>query len=282
MKVLDLFSGIGGFSLGLERAQMETVAFCESDPYCQKVLKKHWPHTPIFDDVKKLRKKDLPDDIDLICGGFPCTNISVAGKKEGIDGSQSGLWKEFYRLIKEIYPRWVIIENVANLRSLGLARVIKDLWKIGYECEWHIISARSVGACHLRERVWIIAYVTNTASEGLERSDEHPGRRKAISKKGKSESESVCFDREDKPTDANVPRLWKSFATEKEKSEWWTEATASFSDWRETESEFCRVDDGLPHRLDKDRKSRIMALGNSVVPFIPELIGELIMRYEND
>jgi len=242
MKVLDLFSGIGGFSLGLERAQMETVAFCESDPYCQKVLKKHWPHTPIFDDVKKLRKKDLPDDIDLICGGFPCTNISVAGKKEGIDGSQSGLWKEFYRLIKEIYPRWVIIENVANLRSLGLARVIKDLWKIGYECEWHIISARSVGACHLRERVWIIAYVTNT----------------------------------------NMPRLWKPFATEKEKSEWWTEATASFSDWRETESEFCRVDDGLPHRLDKDRKSRIMALGNSVVPFIPELIGELIMRYEND
>ena len=141
MKVLDIFSGIGGFSLGLERAGMETVAFCEIDPHCRKVLENHWPGAPMFTDVKEIKGKDFKD-IDVICGGFPCQDISVAGLKKGIKGERSGLWKEFKRIIKEIKPRYALIENVANLRSNGLTEVIKDLWSVGYDCEWHIISAR--------------------------------------------------------------------------------------------------------------------------------------------
>src|SRR3990167_4025466 len=177
MKVLDLFSGIGGFSFGLEMAGMETIAFCEIDKACQKVLKKHWPNIPIFEDIKSLSYNNgfllgsdnltaMPAEIDVICGGFPCQDISVAGKQKGIDGERSGLWKEFKRLIQEVGPRYVIIENVANLRTNGLARIIKDLWQIGYECEWHIISARSIGACHLRERIWIIAYPKSCNDRG--------------------------------------------------------------------------------------------------------------------
>lgn len=216
LKVLDLFSGIGGFSLGLERAGMETVAFCEIDKHCRKVLRQHWPDALMIDDIKKAKgspsnlvltngSTTIHEHIDVICGGFPCQDISVAGQKKGFEDekeilskfeqefielhahaptigkfkeglrelckrigkagaktkgrtTRSGLWQEYLRLIKEIEPRYAIIENVANLRSLGLNQVLQDLWKIGYASEWHIISARSIGACHLRERVWIIAY----------------------------------------------------------------------------------------------------------------------------
>ena len=178
MNVLDIFSGIGGFSLGLERAGMKTVAFCENDKFCRKVLKKHWPKVPIFDDVKNIRVKPgylIADEdgceglydnrIDVICGGFPCQDISVAGKKEGIHGKRSGLWKEFKRLIKEVKPRYAIIENVANLRANGLETVLGDLAELGYDGEWHIIPARAVGAPHLRERIWIIAWRGNEGEE---------------------------------------------------------------------------------------------------------------------
>lgn len=158
MKILDLFSGIGGFSLGLERAGMQTVAFCEIDPACRHVLKKHWPTVPIFDDVKTLNAKDIHDTIDVICGGFPCQDISLAGKGAGLAGERSGLWYEYHRLIKEIKPRYVIIENVAALRSRGLGAVLCGLTEIGYDAEWHCIPACAVGAPHRRDRVWIVAY----------------------------------------------------------------------------------------------------------------------------
>lgn len=159
IKVLDLFSGIGGFSRGFENAgEFRTVAFCEIDPHAQKVLKKHWPEVPIIDDVRKIRGEDF-SGVEVICGGFPCQDISVAGKQRGInEETRSGLWIEYKRIIKEINPRWVIIENVRNLLSNGLAIVLQDLHEIGYDAEWEIISARSVGACHLRERAWIVAY----------------------------------------------------------------------------------------------------------------------------
>jgi DNA (cytosine-5)-methyltransferase 1 len=158
VRVLDLFSGIGGFSLGLERAGMRTVAFCEIEPYCQAVLRKHWPGVPCFPDVRELHAADLPERADVICGGFPCQDISVAGKGAGIDGERSGLWSEYARLIGEVRPSYVIVENVAALLGRGLGRVLGDLSEIGYDAEWHVISAADVGAPHLRERVWIVAY----------------------------------------------------------------------------------------------------------------------------
>jgi DNA (cytosine-5)-methyltransferase 1 len=157
MNVLDLFSGIGGFSLGLERAGMRTVAFCEIDPYCRAVLRKHWPDVPIFEDVCKLTAADV-SGIDVICGGFPCQDISVAGKGAGLAGERSGLWREFARLIGEIRPRYAIVENVAALLGRGLDVVLGDLAALGFDAEWHCIPASAVGLSHERDRVWIVAY----------------------------------------------------------------------------------------------------------------------------
>jgi DNA (cytosine-5)-methyltransferase 1 len=167
MNVLDLFSGIGGFSLGLERAGMKTVAFCEVDKKCQEVLRKHWKDVPIFDDVTTLKGADIEETVDVICGGFPCQDISLAGKGAGLEGERSGLWWEFHRLIKEIKPKYAIIENVSALRSRGLDQVLRSLSEIGYDAEWHCITASSVGAPHRRDRVWIISYPKGERVQGL-------------------------------------------------------------------------------------------------------------------
>ena len=146
MNVLDLFSGIGGFSLGLERAGMETVAFCEFEPHAQKILAKHWPNIPIHDDVRTLDGKQYRGSIDVICGGFPCQDISIAGKNNGgINGERSGLWQEYKRLIKEIQPKYAIIENVSALLSRGLDVVLSDLAEIGYDATWTVIDTKYTG-----------------------------------------------------------------------------------------------------------------------------------------
>jgi DNA (cytosine-5)-methyltransferase 1 len=168
-KLLDLFSGIGGFSLGLERSgAFETVAFCEIEPFCRSVLKKHWPEVPIYEDVKTLSAKRLGADgitVDAICGGFPCQDISVAGQGAGLAGERSGLWFEYHRLIKEIRPKIAIIENVSALRSRGLDKVLWSLAEIGYDAEWHCIPASAVGAPHQRDRIWIVAYANGAQCE---------------------------------------------------------------------------------------------------------------------
>ena len=318
MKVLDLFSGIGGFSLGLERAGMETVAFCEIDEYAQEVLIKHWPDVPVFADVKDLSarfiQKELNLNIDVICGGFPCQDISTAGKQKGIKGERSGLWTEYKRLIKEIKPRYAIIENVANLRSKGLATVIKDLWEIGYVGEWHIISARAFGAPHVRERVWIIAYPSSERLPGQRKhslppgDQEATGDRKATNALDDSGSDNETTDpvREGLPgpgipsgvypensggqgsggnsNHRNHFRLWRPFRTNYESETWWIEQTAASSNgWTETRALVCGVDDGLSRRLhtpESERQQRLKQLGNSVIPQIPEMIGRAIMQYE--
>lgn len=144
MRVLDLFSGIGGMSLGLQRAGMTTVAFCEIDPFCRRVLAKHWPEVPIYDDVRSLTAARLAADgivFDLICGGFPCQDLSVAGRGAGLSGERSGLWFEFCRIIEETRPGWTLIENVPALRSRGLDIVLGGLAALGYDAEWHCIPA---------------------------------------------------------------------------------------------------------------------------------------------
>jgi len=161
-RLLDLFSGIGGFSLGLERSGgFKTVAFCEVEPFCTKILNKHWPEVPVYGDVRELTAKRLAADgigVDAICGGFPCQDISTAGKGAGIEGERSGLWSEYARLIGELRPRYVFVENVAALLGRGLDRVLGDLAALGYDAEWHCIPASAVGAPHQRDRIWIMAH----------------------------------------------------------------------------------------------------------------------------
>jgi len=169
IRTLDLFSGIGGFALGLERTGgFHTAAFCEIDPFARRVLAKHWPQVRRYHDVTAISAGRLAADgiaIDAICGGFPCQDISVAGKGIGLDGARSGLWREFARLIGEIRPAWVIAENVPALRNRGADRVFADLEALGYAWWAGVVGAFHVGAPHQRNRVWIIAHANSARLE---------------------------------------------------------------------------------------------------------------------
>lgn len=156
MKHLDLFSGIGGFALAAEMVweNMEHI-FCEIDPFCKAVLKKHWPESPIYDDIRQLRGQEL-GTVELITGGFPCQPFSNAGKKRGKEDDRD-LWPQMFRIIKETRPRWVLGENVAGFIKMELDRSLFDLESIGYAVEAVVIPACAVGAPHRRDRVWIIA-----------------------------------------------------------------------------------------------------------------------------
>jgi DNA (cytosine-5)-methyltransferase 1 len=168
LRVLSLFAGIGGFDLGLERTGgFKTVAFCEIDPFCRRVLAKHWPEVPCYHDVRELAAEQI-GPVDVICGGFPCQDISTAGTGAGIDGKRSGLWSEYARLIGELRPRYVIVENVAALLGRGLGRVLGDLAALGYDAEWDCIPASAIGAPHRRDRIWIVAYPSLVLGDGGE------------------------------------------------------------------------------------------------------------------
>lgn len=163
MKFGSLFSGIGGIDLGLERAGMKCEWQVEIDEYCQKVLQKHWPHVTRYGDVRECGKHNLTK-VDLIAGGFPCQDVSNAGKKAGIEGERSGLWKEFYRVIYELRPHYVLVENVSALLNRGMGRILGDLASIGYDAEWEVLPACAFGAPHRRDRVFIVAYLAGVGS----------------------------------------------------------------------------------------------------------------------
>ena len=172
LKLLDTFSGIGGFSYAAEKlvGGFETTQFIEIDPYCQKVLKKHWPNVPIHDDIRTFTAK--PFQYDAVCGGFPCQDISVAGGRKGItEKSRSGLFYELMRVIRLVRPKFVIMENVAAILNNGLDIVLGELSQAGYDAEWSVISASSLGACHRRSRWWCVATLTNSDSKRLQRQD---------------------------------------------------------------------------------------------------------------
>jgi DNA (cytosine-5)-methyltransferase 1 len=161
MKMLDLFSGIGGFSLAAHWAGIETVAFCEQDKYCQQVLKKHWPTVPIHDDVFQLRGEHFESQtIDIVSGGFPCQPFSVAGQRRGTQDDRY-LWPEMFRVISEVRPAWVLGENVAGIIGVGIEQVLSDLESIGYDIQVFAIPACAVNAPHRRNRIWIVAHAAH-------------------------------------------------------------------------------------------------------------------------
>ena len=164
----SLFAGIGGFDLGLERAGMECAWQVEIDDYCRKVLAKHWPHVARYEDVRECGKHNL-EPVDLVCGGFPCQDISHAGKRAGIkEGNRSGLWSEFFRIICDLRPRFVLVENVAALFVRGMDVVLGDLAACGYDAEWQCLPAAYFGAPHPRDRIFIVAHPNGQRCQGHE------------------------------------------------------------------------------------------------------------------
>jgi len=283
MNVLDLFSGIGGFSLGLERAGMRAVAFCEIDPYCQAVLRKHWPDVPLFRDVTTLRFDRYSDDknehggtlydeagtrlsqfvnVDVIVGSFPCQDISIAGKGAGIEGSRSGLWSEYARIIGEVRPSYVIVENVTALLGRGLERVLGDLAALGFDAEWHCIPASAVGAPHRRDRVWIVAHTIGLSERW------RTGRREEIARWSHNDAKgSGDHAIEVAAADSAVmERQWLASQIQAERNSF------GGSSWWHVEPNVGRVAHGIPFRVE-----RFKALENAIVPQIAEIIGRAII-----
>jgi DNA (cytosine-5)-methyltransferase 1 len=258
LKVLDLFSGIGGFSIGLERTGgFKTVAFCEIEPFPRSVLAKHWPGVPQYDDVRTLTGARLAADgiaVDVITGGFPCQDLSSAGRQRGMgEGTRSGLWSEIVRLIGELRPRYVIVENVAALlagpserRGGWFGRVLGNLAERGYNAEWRNIPAWLMGLPHERERVWLVAYPEQA-------------RRAGILPYFASEREAKEFGANQASTALVASRRLDAIAAGKLYGQ----------------SPFCDGPYGLPELV-----GGLGAAGNAVIPQIPQLIGEAILRAE--
>lgn len=177
MRIGSLFSGIGGLDLGVERATGGHVVWhCEKEQYCRDILALHWPHVPCFEDVVGLE----PPPVDMLIGGFPCQDISQAGKREGIHGRKSGLWAEYARIIRLLRPGLVFVENVRALTVRGLDVVLGDLATCGYDAQWDVLGARCVGAPHRRERLFLLAYpqvgVPDACSDSIREQRERRGR----------------------------------------------------------------------------------------------------------
>ena len=246
MNYLDLFSGIGGFALAAKRTwgnDLNIVGFCEIEPYAQKVLEKNFPRVPIYKDIKELDGNKFKN-IDIITGGFPCQDISIAGYGVGITGERSGLWSEMFRIISEVRPKFAIIENVSAITFRGGTRVISDLAEIGYTTEWQTISAAYVGALHRRNRMWFVSYPSDSRSE--------------YSKHGEST--------EDIKQREMVRECKGSVFSNK-------------GDFREKirTTDFVRRSNGIPNRVD-----RIKGLGNAIVPQVAEIIMERIKNLKGE
>jgi len=248
MKMLSLFSGIGGIDLAASWVGIETVAFCEINPFCQKVLKKHWPDVPIFDDILTLNKEVLDNagitGIDIVAGGYPCQPYSTAGERKGEDDDRA-LWPEMCRIISEIRPAWVIGENVAGHISLGLDNVLSDLDSIGYAAQPFIIPAAAVNAKHKRDRVFTVAHPKGKFTRGLPFREEKKITRFSVG------SKNVCNSASKRLPD------WSGGTMEQPKTITEFERPSG----REVERNFCGVAYGVSRRVD-----RLKSLGNAVVP----------------
>ena len=286
MKMLDLFSGIGGFSLAASwTGCIETVAFCEIDPFCQKILKKHWPDVPVYSDITKLKGEDF-EKIDIITGGFPCQPFSLAGKRKGTADDRH-LWPEMLRIISEVKPTWVIAENVYGLLSQQEGVVFEncclDLENQGYEVQPFIIPACAINAPHRRDRVWIVAH-TNTPGSGTPTGRTHSNGQKVI-----EEQQLVQFKRGGQ--DSNVTDTRDTGLQGGERTGTYdkgqtahgsvAECNSAWDEsWLEVAQRLCKLDDGLSTGLvgyldmtnehlqkrNEDRTKKLKALGNAIVP----------------
>ena len=266
MRVLDLFSGIGGFSLGLERAGMRTVAFCEIEPRCREWLGRQWPGVPVFKDVRGLHAFDV-GPVDVICGGFPCQDISTArhAAAPGLAGERSGLWVEMLRLVRECRPRWVLVENVARLRTLGADTVLSDLEEAGYEARPSVVRASDLGADHSRARAWIVANARGIDLREQSRGSRGPRR----TGKAKPASHDAIPDRDGELACAVDAEVARSSSVHEAGGSLWERQAGSIQSHA--------LADGLPDDLD----TWIAAFGNAVVPQIPELLGRWIMTVDS-
>lgn len=238
----SLFSGIGGFDLGFQKAGIKTIWQVEIDEYARRVLAKHFPDAKRFIDIRKCGIGNLAR-VDIVSGGFPCQDVSNMGKREGLDGAQSGLWSEYARIIRELRPRVVVVENVAALLVRGMGRILGDLAACGYDAEWQGIRASDFGAPHGRERIWIVAYAERAGLEGQPRHGESwTGRKK-----------------QDGPI--STARVFGN-------------AAGRDFHWP-IEPDVRRVAYGIPARVD-----RIRGLGNAIIPQIAEWIGKQIVDAE--
>ena len=289
LRHLDLFSGLGGFSLGLEATGgFETVAFCDIEKFSRKVLKKHWPNVKQYKDIKELTYEQIKEDtlapIDIITGGYPCQPFSVAGSQRG-EKDKRHLWPDMFRIVKECKPTWVIGENVSGHIKLGLDTVLQDLESEGYSVRAFSISASSIGANHQRERVWIIAHSNmentrqhggriestwNTESFGSRTSEETERSANSSQINGSGEGASSMAESSDTNSQGLQGRRSEQQLRKDE-----TERPTSWDSWWEFEPNVGRVANGIPNRVD-----RLKGLGNSLVPAIPFIIGQSILREE--
>ena len=311
LKLLDLFSGIGGFSLGLESTgYFETIGFVEKDKFCQQVLKKNFKNIPIESEVRNVKGDRYAADI--ITGGFPCQPFSVAGKRRGTDDDRY-LWDETIRIIRECKPRWFIGENVEGIiniqEGMVLRQVQDDLEKEGFQVQCLVIPASSIGAWHQRKRVWILAYSEHNGShrskgnETIESSNQSKewlfigdnknvsnsnsrlsigeneevqarGNASTFSSEDVSNTNSEGSQRHGVSTNMETMQISEKHITETDTEEQQT--------WWQTQSAICGVPNGVSFELDKDRKDRIKSFGNSIVPLIARELGLAIARAEND
>ena len=247
LTVGSLFSGIGGFELGLERTGgFKTVWQCEIDPFCLKVLEKHWPNVKRFTDIKKMGVEEEIPHVDVICGGFPCQDISCAGRGAGIHAERSGLWWEMLRIVRLVRPRFVLVENVAALLNRGLDEVLGSLAESGYDAEWQILSAKFVGSQQRRERLYLVAYPTL------------PG--------------IISQSARDERTRWGISVGGGLFGGDREVAGGQTSKAQRYTEPWATEPSICRVVDGIPNQLD-----RLRALGNAIVPQCAQFVGQCIL-----
>lgn len=250
---LDLFSGIGGISLAL-REWVKPIAYCEIDRYAQAVLLSRMsegllPRAPIWNDITTLDGKQFRGQVDIIYGGFPCQDISVAGNGKGLAGKRSWLFREIMRLAEELKPKFIFLENVPAIRTRGLNHVAEWLASAGYDCRWDIISAQEIGAPHIRQRWFCLAHANSRHSQNnvqqTEKRHKNPDLRGLRAHEYVANSSSV----------GGLPRQWRGKESERSPANPFTE------NWWAIEPDVDRVVNGLPFRVD-----RIKGLGNSVVP----------------